>query len=270
MKLGHVTSLTTLALALLVGSGANATMIAGWDFSQYFDVGALSTDGADFTATLAANYSDLDPTFGAGAESAAFGTMYMNGANGSSDVVPLLGSGLEPFQPTASAGGSLVSNLTEPGGVDFDSFTVVLAEGQLFANPLAMIASAAVSVVFEADLLSVPQIGSNWSLSFGARTFSGNSNLVIEFSTDGVNFAQAGPALNLNTVDTRYVVNLGATVSNNAYVRLTFDPSGVNQPILDNVAIHADLALPEPGTALLGSLGLAGLALVGRRRSARD
>jgi hypothetical protein len=85
-----------------------------------------------------------------------------------------------------------------------------------------------------------------------------------------VNFVQAGPALNLNTVDTRYVVNLGATASDNAYVRLTFDPSGINQPILDNVAIHANLALPEPGTALLGSLGLAGLALVGRRRSARD
>ena len=245
-------------------------MIAGWDFSQYFDVGALSTDGATFTDTLHANYSDLDPTLGAGAESAAFGTMYMNGVNGSSNVGPLLGSGLEPLQPTAATGGSLVSNLTAPGGVDFDSFTVLVAEGQAFANPLAMIASAAVSVVFGADLNSVPVIGSNWSLSFGARTFSGNSTLVVEFSTDGVNFAPAGPALNLNAIDTPYLVNLGPTTSNNAYVRLTFNPSGINQPIIDNVGIHADVMVPEPSTALLGSLGLVGLALAGRRRVARD
>jgi hypothetical protein len=272
MKLRHLASLATLALALLVGSGANATMIAGWDFSQYFDVGALSTDGGTFTATLDANYADapLDPTFGAGAESAAFGTMYMDGANGSTDVTPLLGSGLEPFQPTASTGGSLVSNLTEPGGVDFDSHTILIAEGQLFANSLAMIASAAVSVVFGADLTSVPLIGSNWSLSFGARTFQGNSNLVVEFSTDGVTYAPAGPAVALNSIDTRYVVNLGAATSDNAYVRLTFNPSGANQPILDNVAIHADLAVPEPSTALLGSLGLVGLLFAGRRRVARD
>jgi hypothetical protein len=270
MKLRLLTSLTPLALAALVGSAANATMIAGWDFSQYFDVGALSTDGADFTDTLDANYADppLDPN-GAGAESAAFGTMYLNGAFGSDDLGPLLGSGLEPFVPTAATGGSLSSNLTAPAGPDFDSLTVLIDEGQSFANPLAMIASASVVVVFEADLTSVPLIGSDWSISFGARTFAGTSSIGIAFSSDGVNFTPFG-SVNLTTTDTPFSVALGAATTDTAYVRLSFDPSGVNQPIIDNLAIHGTLTVPEPSTALLGSLGLLGLALAGRRRAPRD
>jgi hypothetical protein len=267
MKARLWTLLIPLALAASVGSAANATMIAGWDFSQYFDVGTLSTDGATFTDTLGANYSDLDPTFGAGFESAAFGTMYMNGTNGSDDVGPLLGSGLEPFVPTQATGGSLASNLIAPGGVsDFDSLDVLLSEAQTFANAQAMLASSAVSVVFEADLTGVPEMGSDWSISFGARTFSGVSSIGIEFSIDGVTFLPFG-SVNLTTVDTPVNVVLGAAQSDQAYVRLTFDPSGANQPIIDNVAISATLALPEPSTALLGSLGLIGLAIAGRRRS---
>jgi hypothetical protein len=257
-------TLTSLMAAGLVASSAQATMVAGWDFSQYAGDGFMSTDGGgSFTNTLDANYSDLDPTFGAGAESAAFGTMYVNGQFGSTNVGA--GSGTEQFLPSAAVGGSLSSNVTAPGGVDFDSFGVLASEGQLSTESLAMIAAAQSVVVFEADLLSVPVIGSNWSISFGARTFEGTSSVGIAFSSDGVTFTSFG-SVNLTTTDTPYTINLGTAATNNAYVRLSFDPSGANQPFLDNVALNATLQVPEPTTAALGTLGLIGLVIAGRKR----
>ena len=264
-RLKFAACLTSLAVAGLVASSAHASMIAGWDFSQYTGDGFMSVDGGgSFTNTLAANYSDLDPTFGAGAESATFGTMYVNGQFGSTNVAA--GSGTEPFLPSAAAGGSLSSNLTAPGGTDFDSFTVLASEGQLSTESLAMIAAAQSVVVFAADLGSVPVIGSDWSISFGGKTANGTSSVGIAFSSDGVSFTSFGSA-NLTTVDTLFTINLGTAATNNAYVRLTFNPSGINQPLIDNVAINASLAVPEPGTALLGSLGLVGLVIAGRKRN---
>src|SRR5262245_10304831 len=191
MKAGLLTSLTLAALVPSAGF-AQASLVAGWDFSQYFDVGALSVDGTDFTDTLSANYSDLDLTFNAGFESMAFGTMYINGDFGSS-AVPI-GTGNEQFVPSQATGGSLTSNFDAPGLVDFDAFSVLSDEGQMFTNPVAMIASGAVSVVFEADLSQVPETGNNWVVSFAGRTFSGTSSITVESSSDGVNFASAGTA----------------------------------------------------------------------------
>ena len=68
-----------LIASAFLAAPAGASGIAGWDFSQYFGDGILSTDGTTFTNTLPANYSNLDPSFNAGAGSAAFGTMFMNG-----------------------------------------------------------------------------------------------------------------------------------------------------------------------------------------------
>lgn len=260
------TSVTAWAIATFVASSAQATMIAGWDFSQYAGDGFMSVDGGGtFTNTLDANYSDLDPTFGAGAESAAFGTMYADGTFGSTNVPA--GSGNEQFLPSAATGGSLLSNLTAPGGADFDSFTILASEGQLSTESLAMIAAAQSIVVFGADLNAVPVIGSNWSISFGGKTANGTSSVGIAFSSDGVTFTPFGSA-NLTTVDTLFTLNLGAAATNNAYVRLSFDPVGINQPLIDNVALNATLAVPEPSTALFGSLGLIGLMIAGRKRKA--
>jgi hypothetical protein len=68
-------------------------------------------------------------------------------------------------------------------------------------------------------------------------------------------------------VDTLFTINLGTAATNNAYVRLSFG-SGASRPLIDNVALNATLAVPEPSTALLGSLGLVGLVIAGRRRNA--
>jgi len=258
--------LSTLAATVLSAALASpalaVSMVAGWDFSQYFGDGALSIDGENLTNTLDANYSDLDPTDGAGAESAAFGTMHLDGQFGSTNT-PL--DFTDPFVPSSAAGGSLTQNLGAPAGASFDSFGILLSEGQMLANPLAMSALAVATVVFEADLTSVIDIGSDWSISFAGKTASGTSSVGIAFSTDGVTFNPFG-SVNLTAVDTLFNVVLGAAQSDRAFVRLSFDPTAGQEPFIDNVAISANLTVPEPSTLALLSLGLVGLARIGRRR----
>ncbi len=248
-----------VASGLYSPSASRAEMVAGWDFSQYFGDGLLSIDGATFGNTLAANYSDFDPTFGAGAEAAAFGTLYFDGSFGSSST-PTDGTG--PFVPSASAPGSLTSNLDAPGGVPFDSSTVLLNEGQIFFNELAMLATAGVNVVFEADLSSVPDTGSNWSVSFAGKTFSGTSMVGVEFSSDGSAYTDLG-SVELTTTDTLFTVDLDAAISETGYVRLSFSPSGLDQPFIDNVAIH----VPEASVTAQAVAAMLGLfACFGWRR----
>jgi hypothetical protein len=88
--------------------------------------------------------------------------------------------------------------------------------------------------------------------------------VTIEFSTDGSNYVGFG-SVNLTNVDTAFNVSLGAAESDRAFVRLGF--TGVGQPLIDNVAIGASLSVPEPATAALLLVGLAGLARAGRRRA---
>jgi len=243
---------------------AGATGIAGWDFSQYFGDGLLSTDGVSFTNTLPANYSNLDPTFNAGAESAAFGTMFMNGSFGSTNVDA--GGGSEQLLPTS---GSLASNIGfAPASNPFDSFSILTSEGQTFANALGMTALQAVSVVFSADLSSASLLGQSWSLALGAKTFSGTSTIGVEFSTDGSSYSSVG-TFNLTGVDSLFTLALAAAPSAKAFVRLNIAGPASGQAILDNVSILATTTpVPEPGTAAMLLLGLAGLAVSGRRQRA--
>jgi hypothetical protein len=53
----------------------------------------------------------------------------------------------------------------------------------------------------------------------------------------------------------------------NAYIRLAFAPVAGSLPVIDNLAISVGNIVPEPGTALLLALGLAGLGASGRRRA---
>jgi hypothetical protein len=252
-------AISSLALA----GNAQALLVAGWDHSQYLGDALLSVDGETFTDTLGANYSSLDPT-GLGPDSAAYGTLYLNGQFGSTNVGA--GSGTEPFLPSGAVGGSLASNANAPvqnGFLNpFDTFTVLTAEGQTFANSLAMTALGAVSVVYAADA-GLP--GIDWTLSFGARTQNGAATIAVEFSADGLAYVPVG-SFNLTTTDTPYSAVL-AGVANQAFVRFVFGDSGVNAPVIDNVAISVGSLVPEPGTAMLLLSGLAGLAARGRRRA---
>jgi hypothetical protein len=256
------TKLLAIAALALVADPARAEMIAGWDFSQWFTAGVLSTDGASLQNTLPANYSNLDPTFGAGAESADFGMMYMDGEFGSTDVTPTPGMGTEEMIPSS---GSLVSNIDAgtPGSQPFDSFTVLQAEGQEFQNLLGMMANSAVSVVFQADLSSISGTASSWSVSFGGQTIGGTSQVTVDFSTDGSSYSNAGSVM-LTTADSLFEVDLGDVTSDMAFVRLNFAPTDLDsRPIIDNLAIVA----PEPSGALGLLSMLFGLRVLRPRRS---
>jgi hypothetical protein len=266
MKIGlRISAFASLAAAALLAAPAQALVVAGWDFSQYLGDSLLTLDGVNGATTLSANYSNLDPTFNAGAESANFGTMYIDGQFGSTSVDPFNSPQIVP-----SAIGSLASNLTAPvqapGDNEFDSHTILQFEGQLFANFQSMTAFVPSSMVFQADLGVVPQFGENWQLSFGGQTFSGTSVLDIEYSLDGTVYT-ALPSIVLTVNDTPYVLDLFAGGSDTMFVKFTFtgaNPAG--QPLIDNVALEATI-VPEPGTLLLVGSGLAGLVGFGRRRA---
>jgi hypothetical protein len=254
----HVIVSVLVATALAAGTATAESTVAGWDFSQYLSDGQLSVDGSTTTTTLDANYSDEDPTKGAGAESAAYGTLYMNGANGSSSVTP---GSTQAVEPTA---GSLSLNLDGPaqaaGELSFDAHQTLQAEGQKYAELLSLTASSASSLVFEADLTPSATTGSNWALTFGGRTFSGTSTVTVDFSTDGSSYSNVG-SVDLDTDGTVGDVFLSSSTLSKVFVRLNLDPSS-GQPIIDNVAI----AVPEPvwGAQLLA--GMVGLLALRRFR----
>jgi hypothetical protein len=118
-----------------------------------------------------------------------------------------------------------------------------------------------VDVVFEADTLALP--GTDWTLSFGARSNDAPTTLVVEFSPTGSNYIAAGSPIQLTPAETPFTFNLTPNSSGQMFVRFRFDASG--QGNLDNVAIDAT-PVPEPSTTLLLAAGLAGLAAWGRRR----
>jgi hypothetical protein len=257
-----VSTLAATALLVSASPALALSMVAGWDFSQYAGDSFPSLDGENLVNTLDSNYSDLDPTNGAGAESAAFGTMYLNGQFGSTDT------NFGDFLPSAANPGSLTSNLDAPGVGNFDSHVVLQSEGQIAAFFLTMTALSASTVVFEADLTSdLTNTGENWTVTFGGRTSTGTAGVQVQLSLDGVNFSPAQQA-NFTTTDSPFSFAFGAGTSEKAYVRLVFaDPLSGQNTFLDNVSISADLIpTPEPSTLALLGISLAGLVRAGRHR----
>jgi len=247
-----VAALSALTLAPVV--------VAGWDFSQYLGAGALTIDGSTTATTLSANYSDFDTSFGAGPDSGAFGTMYIDGSNGSSSTTD--------FAPTSM---SLASNITGPqngvpaGDVPFDSFTVLSAQGQTFTNALSMIAQASSMVVFEADATgSAPAKSAIFTLTFAGQTVSGTSDVDIEFraGNGGYTFVDT---VTIDNTDTQFDVPLGRVFANQpVFVRLSFAPSGVDQPRVDNLMIGYEVSSAVPSRSPIGGALLMSLvALAG-------
>lgn len=258
--------------ALAIGGNAQAAMIAGWDFSQYSNVGFLSFDGATLENTLKANHSDLDPTQRSGIESNLFGTQYLNGLYGSFNT-PL--DFTDPYVPNAvNPNNDLVSNVNQ-AFLGFGS-PAACTQGQVEGMPnancntVAMTSIANVSVVFDAlpGALNPLTWGDTWTVRFAGKMVTNNtSSIGVSYSTDGVNYSSVGTAL-LNTIDTLYSFALPAGLAQKIFVKLDIQASDAVVPAIDNLGIGANLVLvPEPGTALLLGAGLIGLARAGNRRS---
>jgi hypothetical protein len=131
-----------------------------------------------------------------------------------------------------------------------------------------MVSSSVVNAVFEANLsaLGPLDVGENWSISFAGRVNSDTSNVTIEFSSDGITYSPLTSAL-LDTTDTLFTRTVAANPGDNAFFRFGFSGSGTVLPRIDNVSISADVSqIPEPATALMLLLGLAGLGVASRRR----
>ena len=261
MMLSRLTAFcASLTLTVFLAGSAHAVGVIGWDFSQYVGSGFLSTDGATFTDTLSGNYSNLDPTGNAGAEAATYGTLYMDGSFGSTDV--------DEASPTAAVTpltGSLDSNIEfsdVPGTNPFDSSTIVLNEGQTFSNELSLTMRDTVSLVFEADLTSLPDLAAAWTLEFGAKTFLDTGSIDIEFSVDGANYVSVG-TVDVDEVDTEYLVDLRLAPSDRGFVRMNFDApvdEKSGQVILDNVTINAEFGAPKvPSVGAVGIMALVAL-----------
>jgi hypothetical protein len=275
-----------LAASLAVAGTASADMVAGWDFSQYAGQSFLAIDSdLAYANTLEANYSDLDPSLGAGRNrldspgpattptpecgvngSCQFGRFYFDGSFGSTAVA---GDAFVPGDLNFVSG-SLDANLNAPGTISFDTQTVLQGEGQRFFSEGAMEWTGAGSgmIVFET---TVSGLYTDWVLTFAGVVDSGTSTVSVEFADSLLDpttpdYAFVGDIL-LNTQDVVRSIDLdglGLTTAN-AFVRLTLNGSG-GTPQIDNVALSATF-VPEPGTALLMLMGLLGLGLGARRRA---
>jgi hypothetical protein len=252
------------AACLFVASQAQAIpqLVAGWDFSQSCLEGNLCDQNFAPIQTLAANYSDLDTTAGMGAESADFGTMYLDGQFASTSV-PGFGGWFTTVSPNLTLNTSNHEDfpLVEFGAAGNASIMQAEIPGVPYQQH-AMRASDTVDVVFRAELSSAGLVGSDWEVSFAAIS-EGSSAVAVSFSLDGVTYSPVRTE-NLGTAEEEVVVSLGGTDLSQAFVMLSFD--GLDDPSrIDNLAIKADV-IPEPGTALLLGAGLGGLTLFRRRR----
>jgi hypothetical protein len=263
-------ALALLAVCLLVASQVQAMqLIAGWDFSQSCLEGNLCDPLFNPIQTLPANYSDLDPTLGMGAESADFGTMHVDGTLGSTSVPGFAGA-FTTVSPSLTLNTSNHDPLgpfsaVEMGAPGNEGIMKAELGLDLPYQQHAMRSSDLIDVVFHADLSSLTSTGSNWEVSFAAIS-EGASSVAVGFSLNGVTYSPVATE-GLGMSEEVVTVPLGGTDLTEVFVMLSFldteDPSQI-----DNLVIKADAnIIPEPGTVLLLGAGLGGLAIFGRRRS---
>jgi len=273
MNLRRIVIASMAALAMSAGN-AQADLIAGWDFSQYFTAGRLTIDGSTYIDTLPANYSSLDPTFEAGGlGSAMTGMLYMDGTFGSTGIDPTPGN--SPVVPTPRrvgdygddvadipvGDGAVQSNVNGAGLNAFNSFSILRTDSQQNTELLALTADSVTTLVFEADATGGPGPGRIWSLSFGGRSMNYESTSTVDVAfAPGCSGFGSPTNLVVNEQDQAFTVPFpGISAATTGCVRMTLGSGAV----IDNVAITA---VPEPGMLLSLGTGIFTISLLRRFR----
>ena len=249
---------------------ATAELIAGWDFSQYTVDGSLH-DGSGNVDTLPANYSSLDATYGAGGtgpgDSADFGTLFMDGSLGSTNVSEGAAS---PGPEVVARANDTKANRQAPLDMDtagnfpinvFDAFNVLLGEGQANQSRVGLTARAPVDLVFQANQGAA--LTRTWEVSFAgfAVAPTGPVDVGVEFAANCTSYSLVDTVTLTEDEQAFSVLLANVTGDDEVCVRLTLDDSN-GQPVIDNVAV------PEPGFAASFVAGVLALLGLERRRRA--
>ncbi len=241
---------TTVALSALLAGSANAVNVAGWDFSD------TSRDGAAL-GSVDANYSSFDPTGGAGAEAATYGSATLSSVVGRGGDI---GAGVR-----GSVAGGQYQDANQAG---FGRLLRLQLEGQTFTHPMAATAnSGAGTATFEGDLTSLAgQTGYGWSISFAGEVDGASSaNIGVEFSPDCASYSSAGTVA-VDGEANAYTVEFTKVASSNACARLTIPNSGDERVAVDNVTLDV-IAVPEPAVGAQLIAGIVGLVALVRRKA---
>lgn len=264
------------AVAVFVSAGmagtASAELVAGWDFSQYNADGSLDS-GAGSDDTLSANYSSFDATGGAGGtgpgDAPDFGTMYMDGSFGSTDVdetaaiTDVLPEVVARAAFTEANRGAPLQPGTLPTAA-FDEFSVLRGQGQVHTSYSGLVARDVANLVFQGTLPS--STTKEWTFSFAGFAIdpTGAVDVDVEFAADCGGYALVD-TVTLTAAEQSFLVPVTASpiTDNEACVRLRLDPTN-GQPVIDNTAITV---VPEPGLVALAAGGVLLVGLNRRRRA---
>ena len=260
-NMNTMTLLAAGTCAMIAASAANAAVVAAWDFQT------TTTGGTAAVAAAGTGVSNTTPkvyvsNFGSG-------TLYLDGSNSSSN-----------FYLPATGGTSAEINAF--GGTTVNADTAIgMSTVTSGSSALAVVGGAASGSTFSANgksmVFKFSMSGyAGLSISYATqRTGTGFTSQVLEYSTNGTNWASIGSNTAIQSsfsatgvppgVATTFSGITGLDGAAVAYVRITFSgaTSATGNNRFDNFQFNAD-AVPAPGALAL--LGVAGLVGARRRR----
>jgi len=255
-NMNTMTLLAAGTCAMIAASAANAAvMVAQWDFQT-------TTNGGTAIAAAPATQKLFVANFGTG-------SLYLNGANGSSDF-------FEPATGTTNteinAFGGTALNATGSMSIVTTGSAALAVVGGAASVPAGTYGANGKSMVFKFSMTGLGNLAVSYAVQ---RTASGFTTQQWDYSTDGTTWSSAATITGIqasfvagatpaNVVSSLSVAS-GLDNAATAYMRVTFTgaTSATGNNRMDNFQFNAD-AIPAPGALAL--LGVAGLIGARRRR----
>lgn len=245
-------------MPLVLASYALAQTTIGWDFSNYFQDGFTSTDGASITGSVNANYFNGAADFN-GASS--FGTLFYDGSFGTLNGAVATS---EPINPRGSFD-TIVGNQGYLG--TSGSLAILNSQGQQFTNAKGLGITTDGSIAFDINLGGATDFTSLDYAGFNS-TDSGTS-LAWEYSTDNGSSFTSLETDTITTGPTEFSVDL-SSITGASDVVLRANLTGLDEGgsfIIDNVTVGGTV-VPEPSTyaAIAGLIALGFTAYYRRKK----